>query len=53
MRHVSEWHHARGLQRIRGPITLNMAEEVGCLVDGFDTPPMLLMGHHRPYQAGL
>jgi hypothetical protein len=53
MRNVSEWHHARGLRRIRGPITLNMAEEVGCLIDGFDTPPMLLMGHHRPYQAGL
>ncbi|MEO8901499.1 MAG: hypothetical protein ABI488_07225 [Polyangiaceae bacterium] len=53
LQHVGEWHASRGLRRIRGPITLNMAEEVGCLVDGFDTPPMLLMGHHRPYQGRL
>ena len=26
---------------------------MGCLVDGFDTPPYLMMPHHRPYQGGL
>jgi hypothetical protein len=26
---------------------------MGCLVEGFDTPPMILMPHHRPYQGGL
>jgi hypothetical protein len=30
-----------------------MAEEVGCLVQGFDTPPMLLMPHHGPHQGAL
>lgn len=48
-----KWLRAQGLSRLRGPITMNMAEEVGCLIEGFDYPPMLLMGHHRPYQAGL
>jgi hypothetical protein len=53
MEEVASWHRSTGLTRIRGPITLNMAEEVGCLIEGFDMPPMMLMGHHRPYQAGL
>jgi len=47
------WLKERGLQRIRGPLSLCINEESGCLVDGFDTPPMFLMPHHRPYQAGL
>lgn len=53
MERAAAWHKSFGMKRLRGPITLNMAEEVGCLVDGFDSPPMLLMGHHRPYQAPL
>ena len=47
------WLRARGMKRIRGPLSLSMNEEIGCLVEGFDTPPMLLMQHHRPYQGGL
>jgi hypothetical protein len=50
---AAEWLGARGIKKIRGPLTLNMAEEVGCLVEGFDTPPMLLMPHHRWYQGNL
>ena len=50
---AADWLRARGMRAIRGPLTLNMAEEVGCLAEGFETPPMLLMPHHRPYQAGL
>jgi hypothetical protein len=26
---------------------------MGCLVEGFDTPPFILMPHHRAYQAAL
>ena len=43
----------RGLKRMRGPFSLSINEESGCLVEGFDTPPMIMMGHHRPYQASL
>ena len=28
-------------------------EEIGCLVEGFDDPPVLMNPHHRPYQGGL
>jgi hypothetical protein len=50
---AAKWLKARGMKRIRGPLSLSLNEEMGCLVDGFDTPPMILMPHHRPYQGGL
>src|SRR5690606_24763668 len=34
-----------------GPFNLSINQESGLLVDGFDTPPMLMMGHDRPYLA--
>ena len=39
--------------RIRGPLSLNINEELGCLVEGFDTPPYMMMPHHKAYQGGL
>src|SRR3546814_19580739 len=37
------------MRRVHGPFNLSINEELGLLVDGFDTPPMLLMGHDLPY----
>src|ERR1700733_1905721 len=48
-----EWLRSRGMKRARGPISINMNEEIGCLVEGFDTPPFIYMPHHRPYQSKL
>ncbi len=48
---AADWLRARGMKRIQGPFNLNINEEMGLLVDGFDTPPMLLMGHDLPYVA--
>jgi hypothetical protein len=50
---ASNWLRARGMKAIRGPLSLSLNEEMGCLVDGFDTPPMIMMPHHRAYQGGL
>ena len=50
---AAAWLKARGMKRMRGPFSLSINEEMGCLVEGFDTPPMILMPHHRPYQGGL
>jgi hypothetical protein len=50
---AAEWLRARGMTKMRGPFSLSINEEMGCLVEGFDMPPMLLMQHHRPYQGGL
>ncbi len=46
---AENWHRARGTPRVVGPYNLSANEELGVLVDGFETPPMLLMGHDQPY----
>jgi hypothetical protein len=43
------WLREHGLRRITGPFSLSINEESGLLVDGFDTPPMIMMGHAAPY----
>jgi hypothetical protein len=53
IRAASEWLKARGMERIRGPLSLSINEEAGALVMGFDTPNMLLCPHHQPYIDGV
>lgn len=43
------WLRDHGMHRILGPYNLSINQESGLLVDGFDTPPYLMMGHARPY----
>lgn len=43
------WLRERGAGHMRGPYTLNINHETGLLVDGFDTPPFLLMPHDPPW----
>jgi len=50
-RTAEDWLRARGRVLALGPFNLSVNEEVGLLVDGFDTPPMLMMGHDQPYVA--
>ena len=45
------WLRERGRAQILGPFNLSINEEVGLLIDGFDTPPMLMMGHDPRYAA--
>ena len=47
------WVKARGMKRLRGPLSLSINEETGCLVEGFDDPPMIMMPYHNAYQGGL
>ncbi|MGB1141647.1 MAG: hypothetical protein ACPG1A_12160 [Halioglobus sp.] len=46
---AEDWLRSEGMQRVRGPLNLHINEEVGLLVEGFDTPPFVLMGHGRPW----
>ncbi len=50
---AGEWVKRRGMKALRGPLSLSVNDELGCLVEGFDTPPQVMMPHHRPYQGGL
>ena len=47
------WLRQKGMKKIRGPLSLNMNEEIGCQIEGFDSPPVLMFPHHRAYQGGL
>src|ERR1700760_2831114 len=42
---------SRRVTCVRGPFSLSINEEIGLLIDGFDTPPMMLMGHDPDYAA--
>jgi len=42
----------RGVTRMLGPFSMSIKEETGLLVEGFDTPPMLMMGHDPVYADG-
>lgn len=50
---AERWLAARGMKRMRGPMSLCINEEAGLLVEGFEHPPVFMMPHSRPYQAGL
>lgn len=53
---AEEWLRARGLTACRGPFNLSTNDELwspGILIDGFDAPPVVMMGHGRPYYARL
>jgi hypothetical protein len=53
LQRAESWLRAKGMKRVRGPMSLSVNEEVGCLVEGFEHPPFVLMPHHRPYQGSL
>lgn len=46
---AESWLQAAGCTRVLGPFNLSINEEIGLLVDGFDVPPFVMMGHGRRY----
>jgi GNAT superfamily N-acetyltransferase len=43
------WLRERGCTQMRGPFDLGVNQSCGLLVDGFDTPPMIMMNHSAPW----
>jgi hypothetical protein len=43
------WLRGRGMRRVTGPFSLSINDESGLLVEGFDTPPYVMMGHAPRY----
>jgi GNAT superfamily N-acetyltransferase len=46
---AEEWLRSEGMVRVSGPFNLSINQECGLLIDGFNTPPMIMMGHTKPY----
>jgi len=50
---AAAWARERGYRGIRGPASFTTNHECGLLVEGFDTPPTVMMPHNPPYYAEL
>jgi hypothetical protein len=46
---AEDWLRGRGATRVVGPFNLGINQELGVLVEGFDSPPYFMMPHSRPY----
>jgi GNAT superfamily N-acetyltransferase len=42
-----------GMDRMRGPMNFSTNHECGFLVEGFDSPPVVMMTYNHPYQTRL
>ena len=42
---------SQGASKISGPFSLNINQESGLLIEGFDTPPCAMMPHGKPWYA--
>ncbi|HET9397789.1 MAG TPA: N-acetyltransferase [Sphingomicrobium sp.] len=45
---AEDWLRGQGMVQALGPISISIWDEPGLLIQGFDEPPMVMMGHHRP-----
>ena len=48
---AEQWLRDQGMKNALGPFNFSVNEECGLLVKGFDTPPVFMMPHGRPYYA--
>ena len=47
------WLAENNCEKVIGPFSLSINEETGMLIEGFDTPPSLMMNHALPYYQEL
>ena len=46
------WLRGEGMSRALGPVSQSIWEEPGLLIQGFDHPPTIMMGHAKPEYQG-
>jgi hypothetical protein len=50
---AEDWLKGRGRSGMLGPFCFSINDEMGLLIDGFDTPPSMMMPHGRPHMRAL
>ncbi|HWK36401.1 N-acetyltransferase [Sphingomonas sp.] len=50
--HAEQWLRDQGMRRALGPISMSVWEEPGLLIEGYDHPPTVMMGHAKPEYRG-
>ncbi len=46
---VKDWARDKGMERLRGPMNPSMNAECAFLLEGFDSPPVIMMPYNPPY----
>lgn len=46
---AESWLRERGMHQVVGPFNLGINQEIGILVEGFDSPPYVMTPHSLPY----
>ena len=46
---AENWLRDQGMQQVTGPFNLNINQDLGILVEGFDAPPYVMTGHSPCY----
>jgi hypothetical protein len=49
---AEDWLRGQGMTRALGPVSLSIWDEPGLEISGFDEPPTVMMGHHKPEYEG-
>ncbi len=50
---AASWLQEKGFDNMYGPMNPSTNDEVGLLIDGFDTPPYMMMTHTQPFYPEL
>ncbi len=50
---VCEWGKERGMNVLRGPVNASLNDECAFLLEGFDSPPAVMMPYNPPYYLEL
>lgn len=51
---AEDWLRGQGMHRALGPLSISIWDEPGLLIEGFDRPPTIMLGHNSPlYQAWI
>src|SRR2546430_1479388 len=50
---AARWLSGKDFQVMRGPMNPSVNDDCGLLVEGFDTPPTIMMPHNPPYYVAL
>jgi len=50
---TKSWLHTKGKDYMIGPMNPSTNDEIGFLVDGFDSPPYFMMTHNPPYYVDI
>jgi hypothetical protein len=46
---AEEWLKKEGMEYVIGPMNFSTNDDAGLLIEGFETPPSIMMGHAKPY----